>query len=78
MSKIPTKIQENVFSEIAKLLIRVALKDQFSKRDIESDPSLKATMDSIKFHVDTYEKQLSTFCTRFPDFKHCKDLKKDK
>jgi len=78
MAKKLENLRENLFVQIAKLLASAAMKREFTKNDIERDPSLKATMDSIKFHADEFERELKSMCDRFPHYKRCKDYKKDK
>lgn len=78
MAKIPENLQENLFVQIAKLLASAALKSEFTKHDLNQDPTLKSTMDSIKFHADEFERELKSLCDRFPHYKRCKDLKKGK
>lgn len=76
MSKTPANLRENLFTAIAKLLASAALKREFSKRDLENDQSLKATMESLKFHAEEFERSIKTLCDRFPNNPSCKNRKK--
>lgn len=78
MAKKLENLRENLFVAIAKLLATAALKRNFSKQDLKNDPNLNATMESLKFHADEFERSLKVLCDRWPDSPRCKEKKKGK
>lgn len=71
---------EKFFVEIAKILTLPSVMRDLKKVEkmIESDPVLKADIESAQFHLKNLEKHLPDFCKRNPQHAACKDINKGK
>lgn len=80
MKKQVYKLQENVFTTIAKALALPLLKSNMNKlkKQFDDDPSLQSTIASIEYHTNELERQLKNFCKMYPESKRCKDKKGSK
>lgn len=68
------KIQENIFTEIGKLLSLPTIKKILNQKE-DSDPSLSATLKAIKRQYQDLQKDLPAFCKKYPESPACKNLK---
>jgi hypothetical protein len=78
MEKNSQKIQENIFTEIGKLLSLSTIKTNLAaaKNLVNDDPDLQDTIDTLQYHYAKLQKTLPEFCKRYPDSPACKNLRK--
>ena len=74
------KLQENVFTQIAKLIATSMVKMNLSKamKDIEHDPNIQASIESMKYHAAEAERMLKLLCKTNPDHAKCKEKETSK
>lgn len=70
----------NIFTELAKTFASLGLNKILKQieREMKEDPSIIATVDSIRYHNNVLEKLLPDFCKRHPESSLCKDKTESK
>lgn len=65
---------ENILASIGKLLFGSKLKKHIRNlhRDLKEDPELLATVDSLTYNLDEFERKMKSLCDRVPDSALCK------
>ena len=73
-------IRENLMDQIAKLLALHQIKKELPKamKELDGDPEIQASLQSIEFHVDNLNRQLKYLCKRNPDHPKCKEKSRSK
>lgn len=72
-----SKITENILADIAKVFLSAKIKKQLKKaeRELQDDPELRATLDSLNFNLDQFESKMKNLCERIPNSGLCKGKK---
>lgn len=77
MTRDPIKLyEENMFSAIAKLLTKFAVRKELGKA--MDDPNLQSSIESLRWHAEEAERQLKNLCRDYPELDKCKKLSKGK
>lgn len=71
------QFQENILSNIVKILAIPDIKKKLSKVELmcDEDPALKSKFQELDFHYKDLEKQLKFFCINNIDSYLCRDYK---
>lgn len=74
------QLQENIFTQIAKLLAIGQLKKELPKaiKELENNPEVQASLESLKYHADKLDQLLKRRCNDYPDDPKCKQRGKSK
>lgn len=74
------RLQENMFTQIAKLIASSLVKMKLDKamRELSDDPNIQSSIQSMKYHAEAAQRALERICKDHPEHDGCKQRGKSK